>query len=591
MNWSQESSPMNDVPILMTGEPSLLLAPLCDSLGALNASVAEQFLGLAAILQSNSARARQITDASHKATGSKASLQSSQSIGVLQRVLTDSAAISEMVEVSAQKMLDILFHVNSVHAPLHRLATTKNLLQTVGVLSRIEGGRMKGSVVDLSSLSRDIDVLAGEVQQHLDRIEEDSSTLSGLLQTGVKELSRFEQQERTQAADLIRHTQEVLGPMIARSEALKVAARDIDEQYESFHRSTDKIVMSLQSEDIARQRLEHVQEAIRRVAASLDTGESVESCAGILALQRSQLVSTRDLLADAIKTIQTGLQSLNPRIQELVSRTAELARQSDEDGSSFAAMIENGLETISTVFKQCSLSAKSVVSIVDSVVPSAEQMTSGAHALEEIESSIHLISLNATIKTAHLGSKGDAMGVIATEVYSIAQDIGVDTRAVLDGLCAISDALRKIRSEEAVSESSLIMNGDGDVVSNELSGLSESIRSSSQEMTVGLNQVRQMAEELCAELGRGCELAVQAEGIMEIFDQQLRKFDEALEKLGYTDAMAAATTGERAGDLSALYSMESERKLHLEVFGGELAAAGSSANSDDSEFGDDVELF
>jgi len=80
---------------------------------------------------------------------------------------------------------------------------------------------------------------------------------------------------------------------------------------------------------------------------------------------------------------------------------------------------------------------------------------------------------------------------------------------------------------------------------------------------------------------------------MEIFDQQLRKFDEALEKLGYTDAMAAATTGERAGDLSALYSMESERKLHLEVFGGEESAYTQlvPAGQGNSEFGDDVELF
>ena len=78
--------------------------------------------------------------------------------------------------------------------------------------------------------------------------------------------------------------------------------------------------MSLQAEDIARQRVEHVQEAIRCVAVSLDAGERLESCAGVLALQRSQLAGTRDLLADSICTIQAGLQSLGPRIQEFSRR-------------------------------------------------------------------------------------------------------------------------------------------------------------------------------------------------------------------------------------------------------------------------------
>ena len=79
MNWSQESLPTNDAPNLITSSlPSAVLAPLCDSLCTLNGRVADEFLALAAVLQSNSTRARQITAESHKATGSDANLQSSK---------------------------------------------------------------------------------------------------------------------------------------------------------------------------------------------------------------------------------------------------------------------------------------------------------------------------------------------------------------------------------------------------------------------------------------------------------------------------------------------------------------------------------
>ena len=134
-----------------------------------------------------------------------------------------------------------------------------------------------------------------------------------------------------------------------------------------------------------------------------------------------------------------------------------------------------------------------------------------------------------------------------------------------------------------------MMTNSSDAVSSKLSGLSESVRTSSQEMTAGLNQVRQLAEALCSELERGCALALRAESVTELFDEQLLDFDQVFEQLGYTEEMASVAAGSnQADDLSKLYSMESERRIHLEVFGGEASAAETQA---DSELGCEVELF
>lgn len=585
---------MNGAPCVMPPTlPSVVLAPLCNGLCSLNARVAEEFMALAEVLQSNCIRARQITAESHKATGSEANLHTTHSIGVLQRILTDSAGVSAMVEISTTKMRDILAHVKAARAPLQRLTKMRTLLQTIGVMSRIEGGRITNTSVNLSSLSKDIDVLAAQVVQHVQGILDDSSRLSDVLQSGVYELSKVEHEERLETANLIRRVEAVLAPLMSRAETSQVAARDIDEQYANFHGSTNKVVMSLQSEDIARQRVEHVQEAIRRVATSLDAGESMETCASVLVLQRSQLVGTRDLLADSLATIHSGLQSLSPRIQELASRTETLAQQTDKDGQSFASIIDNELEIVVSIFNQCSASAKSVLSIVDNVLPSVDEMTKGAYALEEIEASIHLISVNATVKTAHLGGDGLAMGVIASELCSIAMASEGHTKLVLDALTAISNALAEITNQEAISQSSVIMSSGGEFVSNELADLSESVRASNLEMTVALKQVLQLAEELCAQLERGCELSARAASVTECFDEQLRSFDEVFAKLGYTSEMAASTADDnQVEDLSKLYSMESERKLHIEVFGTNAAnGEATSTSSLTSEFGDDVELF
>lgn len=570
-------------------QPSMVLEPLYEGLRALNARVAQEFLALAGALQSNSIRAREIAAESRKATGSEAIQQNSNSIAVLQRILTESAAISEMVEISKEEMLNILSRVSGIRGPLRTLAKIRCMLQTIAVLSRIESGRITNTVVNLSSLSTDIETLAGEIQRHLDRIGEVAIRLQALLHSGSRDLNKFGKQEQLQTAELIRHTQSVLGPIITRSEASQAAVRNIDERYGNFQRATDKVVMSLQSEDIARQRVEHVQEAIRRVSATLENGAGIESCASLLTLQRSQLVSTRELIAESIQTIQSELQSLGPRIRELVSQTAELAEETDENGRSFAAGIDSRLEGISSVFAQCSSSVKAVLSIVNSVVPEVENMTEGACALEEIEASIHLISLNAAVKTEHLGSEGVAIGVIAARLHSVTKESEGDTRAVLGDLAAIKSSLSKITAGDDIAERSLMMTTSGEVVRNELAGLSKSVRAASQEMTAGLTLVRQKAEELCVELERSCELSMRASSVLPLFDEQLQHFDESVAQLGYTSEMAGlGREGVEAEDLAKLYSMESERKLHQKIFGEGTVAA---AAADSGEFGDDVELF
>jgi di/tripeptidase len=590
MGYDQEFIPASGASYAQPPIPaSAALAPLTEGLRALNAQVSEEFMALAAALQSNSARARQITAQSRKATGAEANLQSATSIALLQRILAESAGINEMVETSTAQMLEILSHVNATHRPLQTLSKTRVRLKTIGVLSRIESERITNGLVDLSSLSRDIDVMGDQVQQHLEQFGAESSRLHDVLQHGLLQLNKAEQQERVQQADLIRRTQSVLEPMVSRAEASHAAAHEIDVQYTDFRRATDKIVMSLQAEDIARQRMEHIQEAIRQVAASLDTGASVQSGARILALQRSQLAGTRDLLAESIQTIQSALQPLSPQITELVSRTANLAEQTDENGRSFASVIDEGLDTVSSVFERCSESVKAVLAIVNSVVPQMEEMTRGACALEMIESSIQLISLNAAIKTSQLGSEGAAMGVIAAELLSVTKGSEGDTKIVLDALAAIHLSLEKITHDGAGAANSLMMTSSSQAVRNELQALSQAIRDSSQEMSTGLSQVQQIAAGLCPELELSCRLALRAASLLPSFDEQLQNLDDALTQMGCTGPMLDASDGgSQADDLSRMYSMESERKIHMAVLGGD---ANLAATPESSEFGDDVELF
>jgi hypothetical protein len=594
---SSGSADLVSTGVLLAAGASSALTALNRQIDTLKSRVAEEFLELAGVLQASSQHAREITTVSHQATGAEIAQQSSHAIAVLERVLTDSASVTDMVESSTQKISEILNHVNQVDAPLVRLEKMSTLLQVVGVLCKIEGGKITNGTVDTSSLATDIDRLAAEVTQNVDEIVNDASTLSGLLHGGVEDLKRFKQKERAESSDLVARTQSLLAPALGRAEAAQEAVRIIDQRYSGFHRATDKIVMGLQSEDLARQRIEHVQEALRLAATRLDSGDSASSCISILTLQRAQLASTRDLLADSLSNIHTGLQSLIPQIQELRAKTATLATQAHEEGESFATLIDDGMHAVTEVFRQCSSSANSVVSIVNRVLPSVEKMSGRASALEAIESAIRLISLNATVKTSLLGAEGAAMGVLASELHRITTERGSDATLVLTSLRAIRHALDGISKEKSSNKDvSILTTGNDAVVSQELAGLSTEVRSASQQAALGLEEVQKLADSLCEELTRGAELAQRSASLRDSFDQLLACFNTTCEQFGIgADATLQSHETSAAKNLSSLYSMHSERVIHHQTFGGEatpaLTPASASEPSAVGEFGEDVELF
>ncbi|MES2393478.1 MAG: hypothetical protein V4555_17715 [Acidobacteriota bacterium] len=579
-------------PALPTGPPpgqaSSALRPILTRVEQLKRECAEAFTTLAALLQSNSQRARQITSASHQSTGAGIAERSSTAIATLQGLLDDCGRVSSMVEISTRKIDEILSTIEGISPPLRKLIKMSSLLQIVSILCRIEGGSIDNASVDINGLSADIDTLSSEVEVHINGMFADSSLLRTSLASGLQQLRSFAQQEGAAAGQLITRSQSVLGPALARSEASQTAARTIDEQYTAFHRATDKVVMSLQSEDIARQRLEHVEHAIEAAASRLDAGSSAHDLASILILQRAQTISIRDLIAASVDAIHAGLDSLGPVVHQLVAETSRLSRQIDQDSQSFAVLVEDGLGSLEDVFTQCASSANSVIAIVASVLPSVEKMTGRARALHEIEQAISIISLNATVKTSQLGIQGKAMGVLAAELHSITRERGSDTAFVQFGLRSVNLALTEIQAGRALTQdTTLLAEGTAHRIQSDFASLAASARSGSEQSAAALNQVRQLAETFANEIRRGVELAEHASALRALFDSAIHTFDEAFITLDINPTLYAAAPGDHhAEQLTTLYSMASERQLHQDIFGG-----ASPESPADIDLGGEVELF
>src|SRR5579872_1328925 len=569
------------------------LGCLQEDLRDLNATVGKAFLALGGALQSISARTREVTALSQSAAGLTSTDESDRTIATLQEILADTEHVQDMAETSQREMREILLCLEHSRSPLVALAKLPQSLNAVGLLSRIEAGRLQNAAVDISSLATDIGALKEQVERNVNVIANEAVRLTGLIADGVQQLDKMKGQEQEQAKSLIQNARSVLEALQARAKSSQSATEKIDEQYASIRSASDKIVMSLQSEDMARQRVEHVQEALRQVAHAAGAGEPAEDYLSILALQRSQLLSTRDFLADAIQSISDNLHSLSPRVESLTGETSALAADTDKSGCSLVVAIEEGLGAVASVFGRFSVSARAIVATVENVVPALAGMTKGAKELAEIEALIQLIAINAAIKTTQLGSQAATISVLASELQEVNSRSGIQTRTVLQALQGIDRALNAMSGHGMAQDSRVLRIDAAHEVNAEVSALSANLHTSSRELAVSLSALLEMSRTLRAEIDNACDVANQARATSEAFDSVLKTLDLIFEQLGgVRSAELEIAVKEKMAGLASTYHMASQREVHQKLFGETTnGEAKPEAASETSDLGDNTELF
>jgi hypothetical protein len=565
-----------------TSSAATSIQGLQSELRQLMSQVAKELSSLARSLQPISAQAREVTSCCRRAAEISAASQSGSAMDVLEQLLSEAEQI-DLLETSSRDLLrSILGHLEASRNPLTNLIKLPFLLNTVGMLARIEVNRLSsGKDADVASLAGDISNIAHKIESHVTGMADQGEKLPALVAEGLQRLDEICGVRRQEETNLKARTQAVLEPLRARTEKGQQATRDIDERYKRIRTAIEGIVMSLQCEDIARQRLEHVQQVLGQLNTTQTGG--AQATAGVLALQRAQLLSTRDLVSNSVSSFLASIRSLISNVAELTAEVEALANQTGEDKRSFSVAMAEGLQAVSTAQEQYSASTRTVVSAVEKILPPVASMTKGATELRAIAASIRRTALNARIETAHLGQEGATMRALATEVQQITEGSEGEARIVLDHLLAADGDLNSISKEVATASQSRLASTNGNGCA-EVVSLIESVKVSGQQMTAELAQLLQKSGELRAQLEATGDLAERCAQGVNGFNDLVEHLDSVLAPIaGEAGVDLSGEAASRAAGLNELYSMQSEREVHEQLFG--VGATGSA------DAGADVELF
>ncbi|GAB7080312.1 hypothetical protein [Megalodesulfovibrio paquesii] len=373
----------------------------------------------------------------------------------------------------------------------------------------------------------------------------------------------------------------------------------IEERIREAYQHIGQAVSSLQFHDITRQQVEHVEQGIQdmlqMVNAHLADGQELEESdsellafmAELCGMEVRQIEAASDRFVQAVDAFAGRLRSVADVLENLGTELAEVRADSASAfrGSQCTALqhIENSVSNVMQSMREFVAQGEAKGEIMDRVTRTIQEMGVFLEDVEEVGASIELIALNASVKAAHTGDKGKAMGVLAQSIQSLSHAARLQTEAIsqaLSGVATSSEILRansarfreEVRVEEVLARLGVLLKG--------LTAVDEETTSLTGEIGAAGHAVSREIGNLAARLTMHHEVAAQLRESAAMLASWQRKCRTLAPEgeLGRHSARLEAMLGR--------YTMEIERQIHLG-----LAQDDGAGASSEEDLLDGVELF
>lgn len=184
--------------------------------------------------------------------------------------------------------------------------------------------------------------------------------------------------------------------------------------------------------DHANDMLVNTKELIQK--AGMVSGQVMTSVEGVADTSGQMMVST-DNIKDAILNVNAGICRQNEEIEHCLTKMDELAVQIEQVNQETAGamkradnskiVVEKGISAINLLEGKASDTAKVTGQVIDKIEALANEtkaITDIIVSIKGIASRTQMLSLNARIEAARLGSAGDGFAVVAEEVRKLSEE-------------------------------------------------------------------------------------------------------------------------------------------------------------------------
>ncbi|SFS08340.1 hypothetical protein SAMN05421771_1467 [Granulicella pectinivorans] len=451
----------------------------------------------------------------------------------------------------------------------------------VCTMTRIESARLGGAGDELSSLTDEVLTLARRMQAQVEHVL-DAASAVGRQVTQLALSLRGTDQLLDHLARVVPHVLHSLDAFSAQQEAAATLSTQLAQDSRAISRSMMHAVTSIQFHDITRQQVEHIVAALRHLSAQTVGEQMPESTRTALNLEATQLVSAGDIFDRSVLRLWHDLEAIAVSVEGMAAKGHALVRDHGDD-SAFFLEVKHCVDAIAeAVTSHRGAEAASQAAARD-LGATLTMMNEAAAEIRGLDVQLLRVALNASVRAAHLGARGDTLSVLASTLRELAASADERSRHAALSLRSMDVAVALLVSPRAVE--------DDAGLTRTMQTTMETMKAASEQGAARLREVALSAsalgEEILAARNRFRAGDVFAETVSVCLTQLHRTAEEAV-VIGR--GVAAADEARVLETCARRYTMQSERDIHASLTTGSMAAP-HLVPAGDAELGDDIELF
>lgn len=606
-NGGGHSAPRTPVmPQRLTVQWFVFLDRVIEELERLPSLTEQRFLNVGTKLRTLVDRLREMEESATAAGRLMSSEETLLAIHELEEILSrmeEYFHVADQVAIGAGSALNaILRELITIHRLMKTFKEQVGNLRMLKILTSIQSATHGGHGAGFQNVADDIGNLSEQVQAKSTAIIARIKSLHGDLEKAIRMTTALEENQKRLSHQVVTAIHHNISSFAGMHASCSDAARDVSGHSAEISRDVGEVVVSLQFQDITRQQMEHVSEALVTVRQSLGDGagnailpgEAAEVCS----LQVAQLENSVDELMAAMTRITVSLQGVSRQAAEVAVNVHGLFRQADLVGHASLSDMESGLASVVTAFTENVTTNDRLADIVQGVARAMTEITAFAEDIDYLGSEIRLIALNAIVKAAQAGKDGAAFSVIAETVKRLSEEICLQAAAITASIRAIAEHVTELQHHLASGSEGEETVSDAELRKVELATAISRLKEITAAVTALLARTDEASESL-ADIVDGALFALDSSEIMATLRSDvISRLDKLVQTAGGGVRVVAGRSA-GLGNVEQGYTMQSERKVH-QLFAASLPAgeeahslhrSGSHGGADEAGFGDNVEFF
>lgn len=444
----------------------------------------------------------------------------------------------------------------------------------LAVMTRIESARFVDIEGSFAGLAASVLELSQQIRE---QVSSSATSVAAMLRTvsaAASEAAAVAAQREENLAPLMEQTGASLRQLREHRSEIATANAHLSTQFEGISASVGDLVTALQSQDIVRQQLEHVQQAL----LVFNGDHAAEKpLAAIARLQAAQVDNARSVFEASILQVRKSLLRIEKNVTAVALEATGLLGTSEEGKARFFESAQRSLSSTVELLGSNREAERRLAATASTVRQSVNEIVAAISGVRAVGLMMQRIALNSTIQAARLGKAGASMEIVANAIQDLAlqaEQASEKTEKLLEGISRGTNFLESTAESFGQTEEAMARLRQDGMAFEEAQAFAER----------GYRQSMEFVGELKERL---------ADSIQKLDTREVRI--AILHSVSNVLRSVAETGAAEPGDVQVIpghYTMESERSVHSALADGRMLKDTEQESAiEDNKADENVEFF